>query len=105
MIDYDLRLLMPDTVALELPVDARNVYGVITYGAAVDHQCRIEQTTSMVRDQDGRERVSGTQIFLASQIRIPPTTRVTLPDGSHPAIMSIESVQDENGAYFTKLNT
>lgn len=104
MIDYDLRLLMPDTVTIALP-DHVDEYSRIVYGDDVAYQCRIEQVNTLVRDQDGRERVSNAAIYLAARVRIPLNARVTLADGSHPAIMSVESVQDEDGSYTTKVNT
>jgi len=104
MIDYDLRLLMPDKITVELPL-AKNAYSRTVYGPPVPYQARIEQSVQLVRDQDGREKVSNVQVYLATQIRIPLATRITLPDGSTPSILSIDSVQDEDGAYFTKVST
>jgi len=104
VIDYDLRLLMPDTVTIELPAD-KDLYGRTIYSDAVEYQARIEQRNTLTRDQDGRERVSSTTIFLATTVSIPMNARVTLPDGSQPSIMAVESVRDEDGSYSTKLNT
>jgi hypothetical protein len=104
VIDYDLRLLMPSTVSIELP-ESISGYATPRYGSPKDYQCRIEQKNTLVRDQDGRERVSSTTIYLASTVTIPLNARITLPDGRTPSIMSIESVQDEDGSYFTKVNT
>jgi hypothetical protein len=104
MIDYDLRLLMPDTVTIELPVSA-DMYSKTVYGPPTEYQCRIEQTNQLVRDQDGRERVTTAQVYLAVPVRIPLNARVTYPDGSKPSIMSVEAVQDEDGSYTTKLST
>jgi hypothetical protein len=104
MIDYDLRLLMPDKVTIELPV-SKDMYGKTVYGPPVEYQCRIEQANNLTRDLDGRERVSSAQVYLATATMVPLGSRVTYPDGSQPSIMSVEAVQDEDGSYTTKLST
>jgi hypothetical protein len=104
MIDYDLQLLMPDTIILELP-DSRSAYSRVVYGDPVEYQARIEQVNTMIRDQDGFERVSNTTIYLSTSVRIPLLSRITLPDGRQPSILSVESIQDEDGSYATKVNT
>lgn len=104
MIDYDLRLLMPDTITVEL-IETTDAYSRPVYGDPATYQCRIEQKNQLVRDQDGRERVSSVQLYLATQTRIPLNSRITLADGSTPSIMAVEAVQDEDGSYFTKVST
>lgn len=104
MIDYDLRLMMPDEITVELPT-GKNAYSRMIYDDPVAYQARIEQRTTLIRDQDGRERVSNVQIYLATEVLLPLSARITLPDGSTPSIMAIEQVRDENGAYATKVST
>jgi hypothetical protein len=104
VIDYDLLQLMPDEVTVELPAD-KDMYGAVIYDTPTTYQCRIEQSIRLVRDQDGRERVSNATVYLGTPVRIPLNVRLTLPDGSQPSVMGIEAVQDEDGSYTTKLFT
>jgi len=104
MIDYELQVLMPSTVGIELPM-SRDAYSKVRWGDRIDYRCRVELRRSLVRDVDGREVVSSTTIFLATATLITHEARVTLEDGTHPSIVAIESVQDEDGSYVTKIFT
>ena len=104
MIDYDLLLLMPDKVTIELPLD-KDMYSKPIYSPPVEYQCRIEQTTRLVRDQDGHEKVSNATVYLSSAERIPVNARITYPDGANPTIISVVALQDEDGSYSTQLST
>ena len=101
---------MPNTVTLEpfstLSTDGR---GSRTYGTSVSFKARIEQRRRLVRDNQGREVMSQTTVY------VPPTTtagaavtvnvsdRLTLPSGflvagsSQPPMIWVERQQDETG--------
>jgi len=102
-VDYDLQLLMPDTITVELPM-GKDAYNRIVYGPATSYRCRVEQSTSLVRDQDGRERISNTQIYFYTTVRLPHAARILFADGTTYPIMSIDSTTDEHGDLFTKVS-
>lgn len=102
-IDYDLQLLMPDTVTVELAM-GRDGYNRVIYGPATSYRCRVEQSTSLVRDQDGRERISNTQIYLYTKVFLKHDSRIVFADGSTYPIMSIDTTPDEYGDLFTKVS-
>jgi hypothetical protein len=102
-VDYDLQLLMPDTVTVE-PAMGRDAYSRMIYGPATSYRCRVEQSTSLVRDQDGRERVSNIQVFFYTAVPIRHDSRIVFADGSTGEPMSIEATSDEDGLLFTKVS-
>lgn len=95
--------LMPHHVLVE-PWASQDGYGAPTFGAAVEYQCLVQQGVKMIRDISGQERVSMTQIYLATTDAIDPRSRLTLPAGYvplKPPILAITRFSDETGVCAT----
>ena len=78
----------------------RTVEGSPTYGADVEYAGMIEQRARLVRDTQGREVVSTTQVYVATTDEIKPDARVTLTGFSppQPPIINVARFSDEAGA-------
>lgn len=90
--------LMPHSVTIEswLKDDA---YGKPKFGYAVSRQCRVVAKPQVIRDKDGRERVSRARVFMGGAFGIDPKDRITLPDGTQPPILQVQKFPDEDGAH------
>jgi hypothetical protein len=102
--DTDLETLFPHWVTVE-PYAAQDAYGEATYGDPAPYRARVEQTTRRVLTRDGQERVSGTVTYLVADRPIDPRSKLTLPDGTTPVILSVESAVDEDGTYYVAVRT
>lgn len=103
MIDYELQGMMAHTVTLEQFV-VKDGYSRPSFTSPVTLKARIEQRNQFVRDNAGREVVSSTTVYL-EPVAVRIEDRLTLPDGSTPAILSVQSVDDEVGPVMTVVYT
>jgi hypothetical protein len=90
--------LMVDTVMIA-PATSRNAYGADSYGTPVAHRARVVRKNQMVRTDSGQELVSRTQAWIYGAPGITPRDQITLPDGTHPQILSVDRFPDENGPH------
>ena len=70
----------------------RDGYGKPTYGVAAQHPARVEGKVQMVRTATGQERASNTTILLTGQVASGTEDELTLPDGTRPPILSIDTI-------------
>jgi hypothetical protein len=68
-----------------------NDSGEALYDTGSSIPCMIVQKNSLVIDGNGEQVVSSTQIYIAGYRTITALDRITLPDGTHPKILSVES--------------
>jgi hypothetical protein len=80
-------------------------YSRPTYGAATAVRCRVVGRTKLVLDTNGQEVVSTTVVYCDGNPGISPEDRVTLPDGSQPVILRVESYPDETGQVYQQVLT
>ena len=95
-IENDFRDLMTQTVAIEKFI-SHNANVEPTYGDSANHRARVVHKEKVVRDTQGREKVSTAQTWIFGNPDIDPQDRITLPDESQPIILSVRSYPDENG--------
>jgi hypothetical protein len=91
--------VLPDAVTVE-PWTGQNPNGGATYGPAVAiARARVVRGSKMFRDDRGQQVLSIATLYAgASEVRIGPKDRVTLPDGTQPPILGSPSVYpDESG--------
>lgn len=78
------------------PFSSLDAGGAASYGTAVSYPAWVERTTTLVKDQTGREVLSTTQLYLApSSGSLPGVTvkdRVTLDDGTVPTVLAVEKL-------------
>lgn len=102
-IDPALQALCPNTVTIA-PWSSADSYGKPTYGTAVTHTCLLVKMPRMVRTVTGQERVSTAQVYLTSAPGTSVKDRVTLPDGTTPVIMHVDTYpSDTVTSYFEVL--
>lgn len=96
--ESDFDDLMTQTLTLE-PRSAIDKYTEETYGTATSVLCRIVGMPKMVRAADGREVVSNGHAFTSGPSGATVKHRLTLPDGSQPVIIRVDSFPDEDGPH------
>lgn len=102
MIARELQALCPHTVGIE-PWSSTDAYSKPTYTTSVEYTCLIVKQPKMVRTVTGQEKVSSAQVYLTSAPTLTVKDRVTLPDGTKPVILSIDTFPDTRGDYFSVL--
>ena len=73
-----------------------------TYGAGVAHSCRVEQKAAKQLGDSGEVVVQSTVIFLNGTVTVTAKDRITLPDGSKPVILSVNSIPGPDGTAYLK---
>lgn len=94
--DASLLLLLNQIIVIE-PSTGTDAYGQSTYGTGVSVHARVEGKNRMVMNAQGNNVVSGTSIYIDGTTVVTTSSRITLPDGTKPLILSIESMPDIDG--------
>lgn len=94
--------LMPDDVVWT-PLSGRDDYGKPTFGSPVEFAARLVREHKLVRNAAGETVVSTAHVWIGGVPEIGPEDRVTLADGTHPPIVSVERFPDETGPSHTKV--
>jgi len=111
-LEPELLALMIDTVTVE-PFSTASGAGSSSYSAAKNWHCRVQEGNKLVRDKEGREVVSTTELLLAptsddgTLTAIGPNDRITLPAGyavRQPPIIALGRANDEDGVHHWKVN-
>lgn len=105
--EADLADLMPHTVTIA-PRSSQDEYGAPTYGTAVSYSARVVEKATRYVDVEGRENVASTVVWGRGHAstgipNVGPEARLTLPDGSTPAIVSFEVYPDDGGDHHFKI--
>lgn len=99
----DLTALMLDQVTIE-PVIGKDKFNNFQFGPATTVKCQIVRANKEARDRGGRELTSTVQVILADPtLNISTDSRLTLPDGSHPAIIEIMGAKDDVSDYWLEI--
>jgi hypothetical protein len=94
---------MLDEVTLE-PKTGIDKFNNFTYGTPVTVHCQVTRVNRRVLDREGRELVSTVQVILADPtLAVTVDDRLTLADGTHPAIIEVLSAKDDVGDYYLEL--
>lgn len=72
-------------------------YGKAAYGTAVSRNALIVRKHVKRTSVMGNEIVSRTQVVILDQVSVAITDRITLPDGTYPPILDVESPLDGDG--------
>lgn len=96
--------MMPSTVVINA-VQSTDAYGKRTFSAtATSLQCRIQTTRRLVISEDGQQvPVEGT-VYVFGTSAATVNDKLTLPDSSVVPIVSVETRNDESGAYATVIS-
>lgn len=99
-----LRSLMDQTVTKKA-VGSMDMRGAVTFSTAVvTYAARVEGHQQVVVDTAGKEVLARTTVFVGTTTTggTPAFTtrdRITLPDGTTPPILSVDTVRDENSIH------
>lgn len=95
----ELSSLMTETVTLEPAIQPPDKFNKFAFGPAVDVNAYIVRANKRALDRSGRELISTVQAFLADpELAVSADDRLTLPDGSRPAIIQVLGAKDEEGS-------
>lgn len=101
MIDRELLELLESTVTIA-PVSTRALDGKATYGTAVSYRAHVERRRDMVRNASGEEVMyAGRCLLDGAYPAVKESARITLPDGSQPSLIAVETTYDGSGPYQT----
>lgn len=89
--------LMPSAITIEA-LTGRDSYNTPSYAAPVSYRCRCNYKAHFVRGPEGELIPAKGTLWIASSVRIPVTSRITLPDGTQPQILESVAETDETGA-------
>jgi hypothetical protein len=81
--------LLTDIVQIA-PYTGQDGYGTPTYGTPVATPCRVEYRTQVFTNAHGQERVSRALIFFDGTVTLSIRDKLTLEDGTSPAIERLE---------------
>lgn len=100
-----LLALMPNSVTVSsLSGFSTDGYGQPTYSTGGStYRARVVQEQTLVRSFEGVEELATTTVWVASTSTFGPIDRVTLPDGSAPPLLAVETFRDEAGVTHSKL--
>ena len=96
---------MPDTVT-HASWDGMSTdgYATPTYTTTVNsYNARVVTEQRLVRTFDGTEELATTTVWLASTSTFSALDQFTLPDGTAPVFLSLETFRDETGITHSKL--
>jgi hypothetical protein len=71
--------------------------------ASVTYPARVTSKQRLVRTFDGTEELATTTVWVASTSTFSPLGQFTLPDGTTPGLLAIETFRDEDGVTHSKL--
>lgn len=95
--DPVLVALLTETVIHEAYTGVQDSYGTPTYAPPVTLPARVEPSPQRIATQAGEERLSRARVFLDGNVQIDLRDRITLPDGTQPAILTAMVLNDEYG--------
>lgn len=97
--------LMPHTVTVAgLASFSTDGYGTPAYStSATSYTARVVTKQTLVQTFRGTEELAKTVVYLAATSTFGPSDRITLPDGSTPELLAVETYPDEDGQHHVKL--
>lgn len=100
-IETRLTDLMVETIVIA-NATGLDAYGKHSYGTARNvAQCRVQTGAHKVTDQAGQEIVASGKVYVAGYPTVTPESKITLPDGSVPRVLVVDSFSDERGNHHT----
>jgi len=96
--------MMPSEVTV-YPKSSMDAYGKFTFSATgTATNCRVMETGRVVKSADGRDVYEvGTIIFYGNPT-ITTDSKILLPDGSSPLILSVQVYNDDTGTHHTTVS-
>jgi hypothetical protein len=99
----DLAELMPDTVTIKaLSGLSTDGYGTATYTTGTAYTARVVRKQQLVKTFEGIEELATTVVWVASTSTLTSSSQFTLPDGTSPTLLALETYSDEDGITHSK---
>lgn len=96
--------MMPSTVTI-YSSSAMDAYGKFSHSASgTTVNCRIQQTGRVVKSENNRDVYEDGQIICYGTPTVTTASKILLPDGSTPLILSIRVYNDDTGAHHTTIS-
>lgn len=95
--------LMPSTASYQ-NVASRDVYGARTGGAVVSFKCHIKLNRREAYDAEGNVVTFGGTVIMDGVYDVQKNAILSLPDGTHPKILNVQTFYDENGPHHTTID-
>lgn len=96
--------MMPSTVTI-YPQTAKSAYGAQTWsGSGTGVRCRIQQTGTLSHDENGRQVIEVGRIIFYGTPTINLDSKIVLPDGSIPILLSVQVHYDQDGTNHTTVS-
>jgi hypothetical protein len=93
--------MMPSLVTI-YPNSSMDAYGKLTHGATgVAVRCRIMETSQRYATERNRDEFENGSIIFYGTPTITTDSKILLPDGSTPVILSVKVHNDDTGAHHT----
>ena len=98
-IETALTDLMIDTIIVA-PLSSTDSYGKHGWGTPVSiNDCRVQTGSHKITDTTGQEIVAAGLVYVPNGPTVTPESKLTLPNGSSPRILKVDSKADERGAH------
>ena len=88
-----LRSMLTQTIT-QAPYLGIDMYGKPSYGPPVQRPARISLRIETITNPQGQERVSNTTVIIDGDVPVTVNDRLTLPDGTSPAVQLVYSPED-----------
>ena len=95
--------LMGQTVTVSSQT-AKTAYGVQTWGSGTSVNCRVMETGTLVNDANGKQVYESGKIIFYGTPTVNLSSRIALPDGSFPVLLSVVVHRDEDGLHHTSVS-
>lgn len=96
--------LMPQTVTVYSQT-AKTEYGIQSWsGSGTSVNCRVMETGTLVHDANGRQVYETGKIIFYGTPTVSLSSRIALPDGSFPVLLTVNVHSDENGLSHTSVS-
>lgn len=92
-----LKALLVETIQ-HAAYTGQDTYGKPTYAAPVTRPARLEYRVTTLTNAQGQERTSMTTVFCDGDVLVTVRDRITLEDGTSPAIQAVYSPRDLDGS-------
>ena len=95
---------MIDTITIA-GLSSTDSYGKHSWSApsTLTH-CRVQTGAHKITDHNGQELVASGKVYVPNSPTVTPDSQITLPDGSTPRIMLVDSKTDERGSHHTVIH-
>jgi hypothetical protein len=95
--------LMPSTVTIN-SVSSTNEYGIRTFGSSTTVSCRIQKSSRLVITEDGKQVPEEGRVYCYGTATVTVNDKLTLPDNTVVPILSVETRNNEAGAFVTVIS-